>query len=212
MLGMLQYPVPLAAEVVRSSPLGFPPPSNEQVQQLQQAGMPGEILQAIFDSLSQHPQVAGPPNGGIGLTPPGGVLPGGSGDVPPNGQFPGFAPGGVSPGGQFPGFAPPAATGGVDLRGTWVATGMTAQQVLFRSVIIFGDLGLFTSDTWVGMQSLGRMSGQYRLENGRLVLQPDGGQPFAPGFQMEGETLIMDVVNFAPGVRFTRQMNGGFPQ
>jgi hypothetical protein len=92
-----------------------------------------------------------------------------------------------------------------------VANGVTNQQVPFRSVIIFGEAGYFTSDTWVGPQALGQMSGNYRFENGRLILQPDGGQPFAPGWGMEGDTFIMDVVNFAPGVRFTRQTSAGVP-
>ena len=195
MASVLQYPVAVAVDVVTSSPLGFTLQGNEQIQQLQQAGMPNEILRAIVDSLNRQPAVVTPPGPGGGTVPP---APGGFPVTPPEGGIPGFSP--------------PMTTGGPDLRGTWVATGMTDPQTLFRSVIIFGDMNLFSSDTWVGMQSLGRMSGTYRFEGGRLILQPDGGQPFAPNFQLEGNTIVMDVVNFAPGVRFTRQQNTGFPQ
>ena len=159
--------------------------------------MPGEVLQAILTSLSQHSPTVGPP-GNLGALTPAGPAPSGE---PPNAPF--------APPSQFtplPGAAVPA------LVGTWVATGVTNQQMPFRSLIIFGDLGVFTSDTWVGAQSLGQMSGTYRLENGRLILQPTGGQAFAPSYQMEGDTLIMDVLNFASGVQFARQLNGGFPQ
>ena len=195
MASVLQYPVAVAVDVVASSPLGFTLQGNEQIQQLQQAGMPDEILRAIVDSLNHQPAVLTPPGPGGGALPP---APGGFPAPPPEGGIPGFQP--------------PAPTGGPDLRGPWVATGMTDLQTLFRSVVIFGDFNLFSSDTWVGMQSLGRMSGTYRFENGRLILQPDGGQPFSPNFQVEGDTIVMDVVNFAPGVRFTRQPNTGFPQ
>ncbi len=195
--GVLQYPLALAAEIVAASPLGFTV-DEQQMVQLQQQGLPEPILKAILQSLSQHPPMASAPGPGAGAMPPEMAVPGA---MPP-------AP--ASP--LFPTEAPPPAAAAPGLVGTWVATGMTAQQMPFRSVIIFGDLGVFTSDTWVGLQSLGRMSGRYWMENGRLILQPEGAQPFAPGFQVQGDTMIMDVVNFAPGVRFVREANpGGFP-
>jgi len=197
MIGVLQYPMALAVDIIASSPLGFAIQGDEQLQQLQQSGMPPEILQAILSSLSQHPPMIGSAGMGVAATPPEAAPPSAQPLAPPNTVFP--------PAASPPGVARP------NLVGTWVATGMTSQQVLFRSVIIFGDLGLFSSDTWVGLQSLGRMSGRYWFENGRLILQPDGGQPFAPACQVEGDTIVMDVVNFAAGVRFTRQMNTGFP-
>jgi hypothetical protein len=64
----------------------------------------------------------------------------------------------------------------------------------------------------VGFQSLGPLRGNYRFENGRLILQPEGGRAFTPNFQLDQNGIVMDVPNFAPGVRFVRENSRGeFP-
>jgi len=195
---MLQvgYPLALAVELVASSPLAFAVQSDEQLLQLQQQeGLPDPIATAIKISLKQHPVMMPPANSGGAMAPPE------------------FAPGGEQvapqPAPAFPGSAPPAGAMGVDLRGTWVADGMTPQGP-FRCVIIFGDLGLYVSDVFIGQGSLGRVTGNYRFEGGQLILQPQGYAPFAPAFQLQGDQMVMDVPNFAPGIRFVRQTNPGF--
>lgn len=191
----LQYPSALAVEVITGSQLDFVL-DEQQARSLLQEGVPAEFLQAILRSLSQHPPVAAAQGPDQGFAPPPETSPG----TP-------FAP----PGSGAVPLAPTPGSEGPDIRGTWVATGVTQQQEPFRSVIIFGEMGLFTSATWVGMQSVGGLRGTYRFEGGRLVLQPEGGQPFAPTFQFAGDVIVMDVVNFAPGVRFTRDPNSIVP-
>jgi hypothetical protein len=193
----LQYPLALAAQLVADSPLGFAL-NEQQLAQLQQEGMPEPVLKAILVSLSRHRSFDPPSDASGGIGPS---------DVAPPGNER-FIPPGAAPVVPAP---PPTTTSGIDLRGTWAATGMTTQQAPFRSVIIFGEFGLFTSETWVAFQSLGSLSGTYRLENGRLILQPEGGRPFVSNFQQDGNAIVMDVPNFAPGLRFFREAApGGF--
>jgi tetratricopeptide (TPR) repeat protein len=193
----LQYPLALAAQLVADSPLGFAL-NEQQLAQLQQEGMPEPVLKAILVSLSRHRSLDPPSDASGGIGP--------SDFAPPGNER--FIPPGAAPVVPAP---PPTTTSGIDLRGTWAATGMTTQQAPFRSVIIFGEFGLFTSETWVAFQSLGSLSGTYRLENGRLILQPEGGRPFVSNFQQDGNAIVMDVPNFAPGLRFFREAApGGF--
>jgi len=184
--GTLQYPLSLAAEIVAASPLGFRL-DDAQILALQREGVPEPVLRAMLESLSRHP--AGPveERRDPRLTPP--LSP----DVPPADETPpGFGP-------------PPGPEPGPDVRGTWVATGVTPDGQPFRSVIIFGDFQLYSSNTWFGPRSLGLQQGRYRFEQGRLILQPENAPPHAPRFQVRGDNLIMDVLNFAPGVRFVRE-------
>lgn len=188
--GVLQYPPSLAAEIVAASPLGFRL-DETQVLALQREGIPEPILRAMLESLSRHP--VAPAEERRGFEPP----------PPPS-------PGGPPPESIPPGFAP-APESGPDVRGTWVATGVTPDGQPFRSVIIFGDYQLYSSNTWFGQRSTGLQRGQYRFENGRLILQPENGPPHSPRFQVRGDNLIMDVMNFAPGVRFVRErQSSGF--
>ncbi len=66
---------------------------------------------------------------------------------------------------------------------------------------------MFTGSVTIGLQVRSMVNGIYRLEGARLILQPDGGVPFSPAFQMQGDGMVIDVPNFAQGLGFVRQRN-----
>jgi hypothetical protein len=186
-----QYPPGLAVNLIMNSPLAFAQPNDQQIQQLRQQGIPDWILQAIQESADRNPPMA-VPGEASGFAPPG--------NVPPVGQPPG--------GGFFPAGTAPSSMQ-ASLLGTWVADGPTSNGSSYHCMIMFGNAGAFSSGVWVGGQMVERMSGAYRLDNGRLILMPEGGAPFDANMQMQNSALILTLPNFPGGVTFVRQAQPG---
>jgi tetratricopeptide (TPR) repeat protein len=186
-----QYPPGLAVNLIINSRLAFARPNDQQFQQLQQQGIPGWILQAIQESADRNPPMAVAGEASR-FAPPGNVPPVGQ---PPGGGF--FPPGDAS--------SPMLAS----LQGTWVADGPTSTGSSYHCMIMFGSAGAFSSGVWVGGQITERMSGAYRLDNGRLILMPEGAAPFDANMQMQNGALIITLPNFGGGVTFTRQAQPG---
>ena len=189
-MAQLPYPLPLALDLIASSPLGFVIQNEAELQQLRQSGLPEEFLKAIVEHA---PMPLPSAIGGSALPPVGGWQ-------PPAGQPQGVTP----PGGWQPPLSPPGSMN-AELLGTWIADGAMADGAPFRCTVIFGNYSAYTTGIMVGARSLGITSGSYRIEQGRLILEPQGGPPVASAFQIQGATLIMDVPNFANGLRFVRQ-------
>jgi hypothetical protein len=62
---------------------------------------------------------------------------------------------------------------------------------------------------WVGGQIVDRAAGAFRVENGRLILMPDGAAPFDANAQLQGDRITLVLPGFATGVTFARQGNPG---
>lgn len=186
-----RYSPGLAVNLIRNSPLAFAKPTDQQIQQLRQQGIPDWILQAIQESADRNPRgvVSG---GSSGFAPPG--------TVPPIGQQPG---GGFSPAGND--------SNSIQARmlGAWVADGPASTGASYHCMIMFGNAGAFSGGVWIGGQMVERMSGAYRLENNRLILMPEGGAPFDANMQMQDSSLTLTLPNFPGGVTLVRQAQTG---
>ncbi len=182
-----QYPPGLAVNLIKNSPLAFAKPTDQQIQQLRQQGIPDWILQAIQEAADRNPRLA-VSGGSSGFAPPG--------NVPPVGQPPG--------GGFFPAENAPSSMQ-ASLLGTWVADGPTSSGSSYHCMVMFGNAGAFTFGVVVGGQTVERMSGAYRLDNGRLILMPESEPLFDANMQLQGGALTLTLPTFPGGVTLVRQ-------
>ncbi len=190
-IGKLEYPPSLAFGLIANSTLAEPV-SDQQLTQL-----PGWLAEAMRKSLAQHPPQPGPP--------------GGAGMYGPPGNMPPIGPPGGTP------FPPPVGgptSQGGSLLGTWITDGMLQQGQPYHCMIIFGDAGAYGLGVWISGQQVENTGGAYRVENGRLILQPDRAAPFDTNVQMLGNQITLRLPNFANPLTFLRQNNplGGPPQ
>jgi hypothetical protein len=95
------------------------------------------------------------------------------------------------------------------LLGTWVVDGLTSNGPPYHCMIVFGNDGAFSSSVRVDGKIVDRMSGAYRLKDGRLILMPEGGSSFDANMQMQEGTLILALPNFSGSVPFVRQAQPG---
>jgi tetratricopeptide (TPR) repeat protein len=185
----LQYPHPLAADLIANSPLGFRIENDGQFAQLQQMGLPDIYLQAILASARRFPPGSAPAGAGRSVI-PAPATPGGRG-IPPNRGAIG-AP--VKPSNI------PRGMGGI-----WTSTGKSDQGTPFRSVVTFQSTGVVTSEVHIGNQPVEIRRGTYRLEQERLILMYEGAEPYSSQFRLLDNTILMDVPGVRQAQRFVRQ-------
>jgi hypothetical protein len=95
------------------------------------------------------------------------------------------------------------------LLGTWVADGFLPGGPPYRCMVAFGDDAAFSSGVWVDGKMVEWTNGVYRLENGRLILLPEGRTPSDANVGMKNGILHLTLPNFSERLSLVRQQKPG---
>ena len=129
------------------------------------------------------------------------------GATPTPGGYPGQTPFPMP--GTMPSPHTPAATPS-GLAGLWMAQGTNAQGQRFVMALVLGADGQYLCQTALNNTPVGFSQGRYQVSGNTICGQSTTGERFQDPFQVQGNTLILNVPEVGGTLQFTRQQ--GVPQ
>jgi len=189
----LDYPQSVAYDLIASSRLDFAVRSAEDVARLgKQDGLPSAFVQAIL--VAQRRQAG---TGPVASTTPVNPPPNPSANPPPVNPPP------VNPLPPNPPPATPAQSNAIV--GTWTVQGRTNEGVLWQYTLGFLPNGRYTSTNVANGQVTETVQGSFRADGQTLSGRSDVGRTFTYAYRIQGNLLIVTMLEQGGTFQFIRQ-------